>query len=197
MLAFFLKISLMTFTQHAHIYNFHTSNLCFKEIFCLNFYQYSPYHKPWAAPGAWCVCALAVRPPLSRTSAFCRRHCQPGQLLMARWPPGRIGHQLIDQGLTFLGITTLNLSEARARGFDCCVPPHSLKFSLVHSSNTHHPPHCARRTQDLSMPPPPLHSHDIVPCNLPSHSSTLARAALARLKCHGLWLHRRWFGENV
>jgi hypothetical protein len=84
MLAFFFKISLMTFTQHAHIYNFHTSNLCFKEIFCLNFYQYSPYHKPWAAPGAWCVCALAVRPPLSRTSAFCRRHCQPVQLLMAR-----------------------------------------------------------------------------------------------------------------
>ena len=94
LLCFFLKICLMTITQHAHIYNFHTSNLCFKEIFCLNFYQYSPYHKPWAAPGAWCVCALAVRPPLSCTSALCRRHCQLGQLLMHRAPTNWSGSHI-------------------------------------------------------------------------------------------------------
>jgi len=32
---FFLKISLMTITQHALLYNFHTSNLIFEEIFFL------------------------------------------------------------------------------------------------------------------------------------------------------------------
>jgi len=41
---FFLKICLMTITQHAYIYNFHTSNLCLKKYFILNFYQCCPYH---------------------------------------------------------------------------------------------------------------------------------------------------------
>jgi len=39
---FFLKICLMTITQHAHIYSFHTSNLCLMEYFFLNFYQCRP-----------------------------------------------------------------------------------------------------------------------------------------------------------
>ncbi len=39
LLSFFLKICLMTITQHAHIYNFHTSNICLKKYFFLNFYQ--------------------------------------------------------------------------------------------------------------------------------------------------------------
>ena len=42
---FFLKICLMTITQHAHIYNFHSSNLCLKKYFFLNFYQCRPYFK--------------------------------------------------------------------------------------------------------------------------------------------------------
>jgi hypothetical protein len=35
----------MTITQHAHIYNFHTSNLCLKKYFFLNFYQCRPYNE--------------------------------------------------------------------------------------------------------------------------------------------------------
>jgi len=32
----------MTITQHAHLYNFHTSNLIFEEIFVLNFLSMQP-----------------------------------------------------------------------------------------------------------------------------------------------------------
>lgn len=39
---FFLKISLMTITQHALLYNFHTSNLIFEEIFFLKFLSMQP-----------------------------------------------------------------------------------------------------------------------------------------------------------
>jgi len=42
MLLFFLKISLMTITQHALLYNFHTSNLIFEEIFFLKFLSMQP-----------------------------------------------------------------------------------------------------------------------------------------------------------
>jgi hypothetical protein len=38
----FLKISLMTITQHALLYNFHTSNLAFEEIFFLKFLSLQP-----------------------------------------------------------------------------------------------------------------------------------------------------------
>jgi len=37
-----LKISLMTITQHALLYNFHTSNLIFEEIFFLKFLSMQP-----------------------------------------------------------------------------------------------------------------------------------------------------------
>ncbi len=46
---FFLKTYLMTITQHAHIYNFHTSNLCLKKYFFLNFYQCRPYYEDWSS----------------------------------------------------------------------------------------------------------------------------------------------------
>ena len=39
---FFLKISLMTITQHALLYNFHTSDLIFEEIFFLKFLSMQP-----------------------------------------------------------------------------------------------------------------------------------------------------------
>jgi len=48
----------MTINQHAHIYKFHTSNLCLKKYFFLNFYQCRPYHWDWMSrsslgPLAW------------------------------------------------------------------------------------------------------------------------------------------------
>ncbi len=39
---FFLKLFLMTITQHALLYNFHTSNLIFEEIFFLKFLSMQP-----------------------------------------------------------------------------------------------------------------------------------------------------------
>jgi len=44
---FFLKISLMTITQHALLYNFHTSNLIFEETCFLKFLSMQPPVKVW------------------------------------------------------------------------------------------------------------------------------------------------------
>jgi hypothetical protein len=46
---YFLKISLMTITQHALFYNFHTSNLIFEEIFFLKFLSMQPLLKAGTA----------------------------------------------------------------------------------------------------------------------------------------------------